>query len=248
MSAQAHHTVRRVVFEAYIREGKDLTVKEIASRGQIAESTVRRLLCEQEGIEERAERRTSRSSNYPSMTKGSHNVSVYGPTRKALGEMLAQHEVSTERCTRCERALRAGQACVPCSIDGALRRDPLATRARDVTWDATTRNERFAFQLGEWSVTAAKLILATSPREAVLVDVAPLAGLAALVDEHAKRMDVDLNFPLIVGTIAVARGGLRPTPLVIDGWARVRAALAAGVGQLRAFVLTEGETSGVRLA
>ena len=85
--------VRDAIVAAWIETGEDITVKVIAALLGWSEAKVRRHLTDAsgfvvEGFQRREEGRTSYSRDYRGFESGSHKVSVYGPTREFLRQML----------------------------------------------------------------------------------------------------------------------------------------------------------------
>ena len=80
------------VTAAFVRDGRDLTVPEIAAELGWTESKVRRVLAKAHGcvpgLACSQEHRPSYSKSYRGMQSGTHRVWVYGPTRETLRKAL----------------------------------------------------------------------------------------------------------------------------------------------------------------
>jgi len=82
--------VRDVVVDAFLDDGRDHTIKELAVSLGVTEAVCRRAVELLPGTEIRCsqEMRTSYSKSFRGMESGVHRVWVYGPTREYLRERL----------------------------------------------------------------------------------------------------------------------------------------------------------------
>jgi len=85
--------VRSAIVAMFLETGEDVTIKVIAARLGWTETKTRRHLTGDDGflpdgIQQREAGRTSYSKDYPGTEAGAHKVSVYGPTRAFLREII----------------------------------------------------------------------------------------------------------------------------------------------------------------
>jgi hypothetical protein len=101
MNPRAEKTDRRKTNEAaitaaitenYLETYKGVTVKEVAEKMSRSEAWVRRYIYDNgfipDGIASGEDHRDSYSKNFSTMATGSHKVTVYEPTKKAIAEMV----------------------------------------------------------------------------------------------------------------------------------------------------------------
>ncbi|MFC5832281.1 hypothetical protein [Nonomuraea insulae] len=105
----------------------------------------------------------------------------------------------------------------------------------------STRVEVFQMLGWRWDITEAKKLTQGRAPDGWIVTErwAAMIQLVAIDAEHAYR--VDLSEPLIMAT--VPNGGM----LIIDGWHRLCKAVAFGVAELSAVILTEEEELACRI-
>ncbi|MEU8324136.1 hypothetical protein AB0C33_37740 [Nonomuraea sp. NPDC048881] len=119
--------------------------------------------------------------------------------------------------------------------------EPPATSRPSTRHQDSSRVEFFQMMAWRWDITTAKkLTRARTPQGRI--DPREWAGMLRLIaisTEHAAH--VDLSEPLIVAT--VPNGGM----LIIDGWHRLYKALATGVPELAAVILTAEEELACRI-
>lgn len=114
--------------------------------------------------------------------------------------------------------------------------------SREVTWH-TEAEERYTFLTAGWDVRAAKRLIVAKPRPVKTLSLEGTAGLAAQHNgESPDPTTVDLAVPLVVVTTPAGHA------LPIDGWNRIRKALAEGRTELPAVFLTKAESQRVRFA
>lgn len=81
-----------LITNAYIADGKDHTVAELAEFGNVSQAAIRKALtaCNYfiPNVCFSTEMRASYSKDYPAFQSGSHKVVVYGPTREHLRTLL----------------------------------------------------------------------------------------------------------------------------------------------------------------
>ena len=81
-------TIREVLLNEFVKDGKSLTVKQLAVLTGWSETRVRRALTSDsgfsDGLKVRKESRTSYSRDYPMFESGAHTVNVYLPDLEAL--------------------------------------------------------------------------------------------------------------------------------------------------------------------
>ena len=95
----------------------------------------------------------------------------------------------------------------------------------------------------EFDIAKAKRIIRMHPRLVTTVGCIHFLGVLELLivlEPKHRRVEPDLNFPVIVGTMP--RGGT----ILIDGWHRLDAAVRQGKTELPAVFLTAEETRKVR--
>lgn len=113
-------------------------------------------------------------------------------------------------------------------------------RSDEFTWAGRTGYTESCQVLGGWyDVSAAKEIIATKPRKIVTFQVRDWRGLAWIMEfsgNHRPDAECDLSFPCI---LAHAAG---KAYLPIDGWHRIKKAIAEGIESLPAVRLTKKET------
>ena len=94
-------TLANHIIERFVRTGEDSTVAELATRLNVGQGTIRKLIEDGRGfthyeIASHVESRPSYSRDYPSMQTGRyHQVRVYGPTRAALASRIRQARENT---------------------------------------------------------------------------------------------------------------------------------------------------------
>lgn len=109
-------------------------------------------------------------------------------------------------------------------------------------WDTETF-EHFIFLSATYDVRAAKRILAKKPRESVGMNPSDLAAFAgAIGGEGPDPAKVNLEVPVILVTRKVPGKKGEVYNLPIDGWNRIRKALASGVAEIPAVILTLSES------
>lgn len=80
------------VTDSFIRDGKFLSVKEIATAAGLSEATVRKAFYDEHGcFDELAfawDARPSYSTQYPGIVTGHHKVATFAPDRKHLAAII----------------------------------------------------------------------------------------------------------------------------------------------------------------
>ena len=82
--------VEALVIRLYLETGNDVTVKQIAEHLDCSETTIRKRLDESRRLRWDREAMPTYSRNYPAVRHGTRLVTVYGPTRDTLRQLLNQ--------------------------------------------------------------------------------------------------------------------------------------------------------------
>lgn len=104
----------------------------------------------------------------------------------------------------------------------------------------STRRETFMLLSTQFDVNRAKEIIAEKPRRIFSFAAADWRGVAEMIEYRELKADVDLAIPCILAAVGKAY-------LPIDGWHRIRRALASGGLTMPAVKLTREETKRILL-
>ena len=110
----------------------------------------------------------------------------------------------------------------------------LKATSADFVW-TSNRRETFLLLDTEFDVNRAKEFIAAKPRRIASLAVADWRGVAEMIEYREPRAELDLSVPCILAAVGEAF-------LPIDGWHRIRTALANGVSSIPAVKLTKRET------